>query len=188
MKTIRNNTVFVSWGFFLVLVDTKRLQYITDFLLKQCRQGNVQSQGFRPQKLFVVSGTNGICSAVVSLKMSLYIQDSSSIYLKRKIKWKHLTHLEVSNVSRGQSGDAEKHCCRSLECLPALEAALRTSCYATLSQWIPLLLCFLCLPGLDLLHQADCGWLWLTVAATAATLPAPSLRYTSAAVILPEGP
>lgn len=28
---------------------------------------------------------------------------------------KHLTHLEVSDISRGQSRDAEKHCC-SLQC------------------------------------------------------------------------
>lgn len=37
---------------------------------------------------------------------------------KRTTTQKHLTHLEVSDISRGQSRDAEKHCC-SLRCFTA---------------------------------------------------------------------
>lgn len=35
----------------------------------------------------------------------------SLIYPQTKISLKHLTHLEVSDISRGQPRDAEKHCC-----------------------------------------------------------------------------
>lgn len=61
------------------------------------------------------------------------IQPNSALLLEAFVLWnllsltrqlrgqppkKHLTHLEVSDVSRGQSRDAEKHCC-SLQCFTA---------------------------------------------------------------------
>lgn len=45
------------------------------------------------------------------LALMEFPQVPSLIYPQTKISLKHLTHLEVSDISRGQSRNAEKHCC-----------------------------------------------------------------------------
>lgn len=114
--------------------------------------------------MFVIRGSNGICSTVVPLQMSLDVPDYSLIYLKKEIAPKHLTHLQVSNISRGQSRDAKKHCCCSLQCFtaettdkPLCDQPSGVPARQLYFLRIPLLLRLLCLSGLDLLHQAECG-------------------------------
>lgn len=44
------------------------------------------------------------------LVLTEFLQVHPLIYPQTKISLKHLTHLEVSDISRGQPRDAEKHC------------------------------------------------------------------------------
>lgn len=72
---------------------------------------------------FVVAGGCTVPARAPQLNSGLFLEAfvefvETNQASKRTTTQKHLTHLEVSDISRGQSRDAEKHCC-SLRCFTA---------------------------------------------------------------------
>lgn len=85
------------------------LQYISNFLMKQCRQGNAQGQGsIELNSCLLLEALMEFAQLLRHCRCPL--MSKTNHYLKKKSTLKHLTHLEVSNISRGQSRDAKKHC------------------------------------------------------------------------------